>query len=178
MCKEDYRGNRGAVAAGQCLYRKTMNGRCWCQYIFYLTSTARVAKKWISYQNLKMTKIPLNQVPQIVPEEGKYIVLLWFVQNHPCKMRENFMSRARSLSFQQYSSERAFIFVFSLRVSGAALLKKGWIKLSPQLDHTPDSCFCLRTGDTRRVPLTCVSSTSKARTSSAVCFLFQFLRCS
>lgn len=48
----------------------------------------------------------------------------------------------------------------------------------PQLDQMPDSCFCLRAGDTRCVPLTCVSSTSKARTSSAVCFLFQFLRCS
>lgn len=93
------------------------------------------------------------------------------------------MSRARSLSFQQYSAERAFIFIFSLRVSGAAFAKEKMDYAKPdfcipQLDQTPDSCFCLRAGDTRCVPLTCVSSTSKARTSSAVCFLFQFLRCS
>lgn len=55
--------------------------------------------------------------------------MIWV--NHPCKMRDNFMSRAQSLSFQQYSAESAFIFLFSLRVSGAALLKKRWITLSP-----------------------------------------------
>lgn len=107
--------------------------------------------------------------------------MIWV--NHPCKMRDNFMSRARSLSFQQCSAERAFIFLFfpTCVWSCFAKEKMDYAKPDfciPQLDPTPDSCFCLRAGDTRCVPLTCVSSTSKARTSSAVCFLFQFLRCS